>query len=134
MRKVSRSKFIAILLTIAVAILWIAPTALAAEGPSYGPGRVGLQILEGRDHVAVGTGGIWNSRTNLLIQLDPLDGWRIKSYHADLGFARPALGRRECPSPALPAGAFPRRIVRAILRTVSSQGVRGVILHWARCG
>ena len=85
MRKVSRSKFIAILLTIAVAILWIAPTALAAEGPSYGPGRVGLQILEGRDHVAVGTGGIWNSRTNLLIQLDPLDGWRIKSYKVDLG-------------------------------------------------
>ena len=52
---------------------------------NYGPGRVGLSILAGRDHVDIGSGGIWNSRDQLIIQLDPADGWRIESYKIDLG-------------------------------------------------
>jgi len=56
-----------------------------AAGQGYGPGRVELQILTGRDHVEAGTGGIWNSRDKLHIQLDPADDWRIKGYKVDLG-------------------------------------------------
>ncbi|MBU8869242.1 MAG: hypothetical protein KOO60_00080 [Gemmatimonadales bacterium] len=68
-----------------VAILLSSVPTVLASGEGYGPGRVGLSILAGRDHVEIGTGGIWNSRDKLHIQLDPADGWRIKNYHADLG-------------------------------------------------
>lgn len=57
----------------------------AFAGVGYGPGRIGLNIFAGRDHIDVGNGGIWNSRDKLHIQLDPVDGWRIKAYHVDLG-------------------------------------------------
>jgi hypothetical protein len=72
------------LLAAAAILLTAAPTVLAS-GDGYGPGRVGLQIMAGRDHVDIGDGGIWNSRDKLHIQLDPADGWRIKGYHVDLG-------------------------------------------------
>ncbi len=65
-------------------LLWFAPAAMAT-GQGYGPGRIGLEILAGRDHTLVGTGGIWNSRDKLHIQLDPAEGWRIKDYYVDLG-------------------------------------------------
>ncbi|MFO7608620.1 MAG: choice-of-anchor O protein [Candidatus Krumholzibacteriia bacterium] len=71
-------------LALVALVLWAAPAALAA-GQGYGPGRIGLEILAGRDHVVAGTGGIWNSRDKLHIQLDPADGWRIRAYHVDLG-------------------------------------------------
>lgn len=58
---------------------------LAKEGPGYGPGRVGLKILAGSDHVDVGDGAIWNSRYQLHLQLDPAENWRIKAYHVDMG-------------------------------------------------
>ncbi|MBU8871726.1 MAG: hypothetical protein KOO60_12740, partial [Gemmatimonadales bacterium] len=67
------------------AILLCTSPAAFASGEGYGPGRVGLEILAGRDHVSVGTGGIWNSRDKLHIQLDPAEGWRIKDYKVDLG-------------------------------------------------
>lgn len=79
-----RNKNIPACLLIALAILWTAPGVLASD-TNYGPGRVGLQILTGRDHIESGVGGIWNSRDKLHIQLDPADGWRIKSYKIDLG-------------------------------------------------
>ena len=73
---------------IAILLLFIAATPVfATSNPGYGPGRVGLKILAGRDHVEVGTGGIWNSRDQLHVQLDPATGWRIKGYHVDLGGA-----------------------------------------------
>ncbi len=62
--------------------LWTS-NPLAAEG--YGPGRIPLKILAGEAHIDIGDGGIWNSRDKLHIQLDPADGWRIRSYHVDLG-------------------------------------------------
>jgi len=80
----SFNKIITAWLLVAVAIIWVAPDAMAA-GQGYGPGRVGLQILAGRDHVEAGTGGIWNSRDKLHIQLDPTEDWRIKGYKIDLG-------------------------------------------------
>jgi len=52
-----------------------------ASGQGYGPGRVGLKVFMGRDHVEAGAGGIWNSRDKLHIQVDPADGWRIKKMH-----------------------------------------------------
>jgi len=64
-------------------LLLCSSVVLASQG--YGPGRIGLKIFAGRDHVDVGNGGIWNSRDKLHIQLDPADGWRIKGYHIDLG-------------------------------------------------
>lgn len=73
------------ILLAATAIMLVATPAVLATGQGYGPGRVALEILAGRDHVSVGDGGIWNSRDKLHIQLDPADGWRIKSYHVDLG-------------------------------------------------
>ena len=84
MLNTSCNKIITAWLLIAVAIIWVAPDAMAA-GQGYGPGRVGLQILAGRDHVAIGEGGVWNSRDKLHIQLDPAGDWRIKSYKVDLG-------------------------------------------------
>ena len=45
---------------------------------SYGPGRVELQVLAGRDCTDAGFGGIWNSQTELYIQIEPTGGWRIK--------------------------------------------------------
>lgn len=66
-----------------ITLLLCSSGVLASQG--YGPGRVGLTIFAGRDHVDVGSGGIWNSRDKLHIQLDPADGWRIKGYHIDLG-------------------------------------------------
>ncbi|RKX33865.1 MAG: hypothetical protein DRP71_09070 [Verrucomicrobia bacterium] len=80
----SFNKIIMAWLLVAVAIIWVAPDAIAA-GQGYGPGRVGLQILAGRDHVEAGTGGVWNSRDKLHIQLDPTGDWRIKGYKIDLG-------------------------------------------------
>jgi hypothetical protein len=74
----------AIILTALILALAVSPAVLAV-GQGYGPGRVDLEILAGRDHVAVGTGGIWNSRDQLIIQLDPADGWRIQGYHVDMG-------------------------------------------------
>jgi len=68
-----------------LAILVIAPTAYA-NNQGYGPGRVGLSMLAGRDHIEVGGGGVWNSRYMLHLQLDPADGWRIKEYKMDLGY------------------------------------------------
>ena len=64
-------------------LLFCSSGVLASQG--YGPGRIGLKIFAGRDHTDVGDGGIWNSRDKLHIQLDPTDGWRIKTYHVDLG-------------------------------------------------
>ncbi|MCP4340102.1 MAG: hypothetical protein GY799_14735 [Desulfobulbaceae bacterium] len=66
-----------------IVLLVVCSGAFAGEG--YGPGRIVLKIFAGRDHVDVGSGGIWNSRDKLHIQLDPADGWRIKGYHVDLG-------------------------------------------------
>ena len=82
--KTKRFFICATLLAVAAILLTAVPTALACDN-AYGPGRVALKILAGRDHVEVGTGGIWNSRANLNIQLDPADGWRIKGYKVDLG-------------------------------------------------
>ena len=70
----------------ALALLILAvPVALAESGQASGPGRVGLKILAGRDHVEVGSGAIWNSRDQLHLQLDPAEGWRIKGYQVDMG-------------------------------------------------
>lgn len=66
-----------------IVLLLCSSTSLASQG--YGPGRIGLKIFAGRDHVDIGDGGIWNSRDKLHIQLDPTEGWRIRSYHVDLG-------------------------------------------------
>lgn len=66
-----------------ITLLLCSSGVLASQG--YGPGRIGLKIFSGRDHVDIGDGGIWNSRDKLHIQLDPVDGWRIKAYHVDLG-------------------------------------------------
>ena len=84
MYKTHPKKFVVFWLVVAVLVAGIVPAVLA-DGNGYGPGRVGLQILAGNDHVGAGTGGIWNSRDKLHIQLDPTDGWRIKSYKIDLG-------------------------------------------------
>ncbi|BBO92192.1 choice-of-anchor O protein [Desulfosarcina ovata] len=73
------------LLLAAAGIMLVAAPAAMATGTGYGPGRVALEIFAGRDHVSVGDGGIWNSRDKLHIQIDPADGWRVKSYHVDLG-------------------------------------------------
>jgi len=87
MFRTSVTKFVTFLVLGLCAILWVAPEALAANGPSgYGPGRVGLSILAGREHVDIGGGGIWNSRYQLIIQLDPADDWRIQEYYLDMGY------------------------------------------------
>lgn len=62
-----------------------------AEKQGYGPGRVDLKILAGRDHVEAGTGGIWNSRDKLHIQLDPSDGWRIHNIHLWVDVENPPI-------------------------------------------
>ena len=64
-----------------IAVLLGAAPGVFAEGGGYGPGRIGLKMLAGRDHVEAGIGGIWNSRDKLHVQLDPADGWRIKKVH-----------------------------------------------------
>ncbi|MBU1231721.1 MAG: hypothetical protein KKD01_19015, partial [Proteobacteria bacterium] len=66
-----------------ILVLFGCSGAFAVVG--YGPGRIELKIFAGQDHIDVGSGGIWNSRDKLHIQLDPADGWRIKGYHVDLG-------------------------------------------------
>jgi hypothetical protein len=68
-----------------LALLLASVTTVMAGGQGYGPGRIGLKMLAGRDHDEVGTGGVWNSRDQLHIQLDPGGGWRIKEYRLDLG-------------------------------------------------
>ena len=78
-------------------LVGLAPAVLAS-GNGHGPGRIDLQILAGRDHVAVGTGGIWNSRDQLHIQLDPAPGWRIRGYKVDLG------GEADYSPPLTPTG------------------------------
>ena len=83
---------------LALAILLMAASPVLAVGEGYGPGRVDLQILAGRDHVNVGSGAIWNSRDQLHIQLDPAEGWRIKGYKADLG------GEADYAPPLTPTG------------------------------
>jgi len=72
-------------LLLLTAALWAAPQAVAT-GKGYGPGRVGLSILAGRDHVDIGYGGIWNSRDKLHVQMEPADGWRIQGYYLDMGY------------------------------------------------
>jgi hypothetical protein len=72
------------LLCISLIVFFVGCSGVFA-GVGYGPGRIGLKILAGRDHVDVGNGGIWNSRDKLHIQIDPADSWRIKGYHVDLG-------------------------------------------------
>jgi hypothetical protein len=67
-----------------VLLIGSVPTAMAGV-QGYGPGRIGLKILAGHDHEEAGTGGIWNSRDQLHIQIDPADGWRIKEYRLDIG-------------------------------------------------
>jgi hypothetical protein len=71
--------------TIAFAlVLFSAATAMAATD-AYGPGRIALKIISGGQMQEVGTGGIWNSKDKLHVQLEPNAGWRIKGYHIDAG-------------------------------------------------
>ena len=67
----------ATLLAAVIITLAAAPAVLAYEGKGYGPGRVALELLAGRDHFSVGDGGIWNSKDKLHIQLEPAGGWRL---------------------------------------------------------
>lgn len=48
-------------------------------GYSFGPGRVELRVVAGRDCIDAGYGGIWNSRGEMYIQVEPTGGWRIKN-------------------------------------------------------
>ncbi|UCC23060.1 MAG: hypothetical protein JSW23_03070, partial [Planctomycetota bacterium] len=94
---------------IIIAVLLSAGDAALAD--HYGPGRVTLKVWAGANLVNSGTGGIWNSRNKLHIQVEPTGGWRIREAQIYAGnepipttsSGNPKIGqfpyKREYPAP-----------------------------------